>query len=260
VPSSSADWPPDGSSAFGGHAALYARRRPTYPQSVFDALEAGLTGARAHGVDLGAGTGQATKELARRFTRVTAVEPDGRMAAEFPAIENVAVVNAAAEDAAFERESVDAVIAATSFHWMKQGAVTAAVHRWLRPGGVFFPFRYGAFDMVGAAKPVFDRHAALWAPFKDRRLTANIEYMKPVATAALFRSVAAFADEIGATLSPEEAAGLLGTTSFASAYARATYGDPEIYIDKLAAEFRACGAETQLRAPLKGAIAIKASD
>jgi SAM-dependent methyltransferase len=260
VASSGDDSAPDGSKAFGGHAALYARRRPSYPQSVFDALDAALAGARTHGVDLGAGSGQATKELAKRFQRVTAVEPDARMAAEFPAIENVTVVNAAAENVAFETGSVDAVIAATSFHWMKQSAVAANAHRWLRPGGVFFPFRYGAFDMIGAAKPVFDRHAALWAPFKDRRLTANIEYMKPVLAAGLYASVTVFRDEVGATLTPEEAAGLLGTTSFASAYAHAAYGDPDIYIRKLAAEFRACGEEAQLRAPLKGAIAVKASD
>lgn len=219
-----------------------------------------MKGPHACAVDLGAGTGQATKEIARRFAQVIAVEPDARMAQEFPAIGNVGILNASAESADIDAGSIDAVIAATSFHWMKQQVVTECAYRWLRPGGVFFPFRYGAFDMVGAAKPVFDRHAKLWAPFKDKRLTANIEYLKPILATGLFASVTVFVDEIGAALSPEEAAGLLGTTSFASAYARDVHGDPEIYIRELALEFRACGEETQLRAPLKGAIAIKGSD
>lgn len=251
---------PDGSKAFGGHAALYARRRPTYPPSVFDALDAALKGPRAHAVDLGAGSGQATKELAKRFERVTAVEPDERMAAEFPAIDNVRVINAPAETAEFADGSVDAIIAATSFHWMDQPKVTANAHRWLRAGGVFFPFRYSAFEVEGPAKSVYERHAVLWEPFKDRRLVANIEYMKPIIASALFASVTMFKDEIGADLSAEDAAGLFGTTSFGSAYARSAYADPNDYIDLLAEDFRRCGGPLIVRAPLIGAIAIKASD
>jgi len=248
---------PDGSKAFGGHAALYAKRRPQYPASVFAALLSALQGERAHAVDLGAGTGQATRALSKLFRHVTAVEPDLRMAAEIPAIENVRIVNETAEAATFSAGSVDAVVAATSYHWMKQREVAETVYRWLRPGGVFFPFRYGAFEISGAAKPVFDRHAALWEPYKDRRLTANIEYMKPVQSTGLYSSVTGFSDEIGANLSPEDAAGLLGTTSFASAYARANYDDPDEYIRKLGDEFSACGKEARLRAPLKGVIAVK---
>ncbi len=252
---------PDGSQAFGGFAALYARCRPLYPQSVFDALEAALRGGRrAHAVDLGAGTGQATRALADRFVNVTAVEPDPRMAENFPKFRNVALLNEAAENVDFVPGSIDAVIAATSFHWMEQSEVCMKAHRWLRPGGVFFPFRYGAFDMIGVAKPVFDRHAALWAPFKDKRLTANIEYVKPIVAAGLFATVTPFVDELGATLAPADAAGLLGTTSYGSAFASANYQDPEDYIKELADDLRACGEETELQAPLRGAIAVKALD
>ncbi len=249
---------PDGSRAFGGHAALYARRRPGYPPTVFDALDAALKGPRDHAVDLGAGSGQATKELAKRFAHVTAIEPDTRMAAEFPAIANVDVLNAAAETAEIGDSAVDAVVAATSFHWMDQKEVVANAHRWLRAGGVFFPFRYSAFEVEGPAEAVFRKHEALWAPFKDRRLTANIEYGRPVVASGLFSQISYFADDLGSRLSAEEAAGLFGTTSFGSAYARANYSDPDRYIELLAQEFRECGDALIVKAPLKGVIAVKA--
>jgi len=250
----------DGSKAFGGFAAVYARWRPGYPQSVFDALLAALDGPRHHAIDLGAGSGQATKDLAKFFDRVTAVEPDAQMSAQFSPPENVAIVNFSAENVTFHADSADAVIAATSFHWMKQKDVAANAFQWLRPGGVFFPFRFGAFQATGAAKPVLDRHAAFWEPYKDRRLTANIEYGKPALATGLYRSVVSYSDEVTASLSVEEAAGLFGTTSFASAYARATYDNHEDYVKLLAEELRAAGEATILRAPIKGAIAIKAGN
>jgi len=248
---------PDGSNAFGGHAALYQRRRPSYPPSVFDALDRALEGPRECAVDLGAGSGQATKELAERFARVTAVEPDARMAAQFAQRPNVDVVNLGSEEADFRAGSIDAVIAATSFHWMDQKAVIAKVRNWLRPGGVFFPFLYDAFNVEGPAAEVFNRHAALWEPYKDRRLRENVDYAAAFAASGVFSRWTRFEDRIGADFSAADAAGLLATTSFGSAYARATFGDPSIYFEKLAEEFRACGEPLTVSAPLVGVLAVK---
>lgn len=251
---------PDGSNAFGGHAALYQKRRPSYPQSVFEALERALDGPRVRAVDLGAGSGQATKELAKRFDKVTAVEPDARMASQFPAIANADIINLGSETAEFADNSIDAVIAATAFHWMDQPAVIAKAHRWLRPGGVFFPFLYDAFAVGGEAKEIYDRHAAQWEPYKDRRLKENVNYAFAFEASGVFSNWEKFEDRIGATLSADDAAALLATTSFGSAYARATYGDPAIYFKMLADEFRACGGPLEVSSPIVGVIAIKKSD
>ncbi len=249
----------DRSTAFGGHAALYARRRPGYPPSIYTALDAALAGPRDHAVDLGAGSGQATSEIAKRFQRVTAVEPDARMAGELPPIANVQIIKASAEASEFADGSIDAVIAATSFHWMDQKRVIANVYRWLRPGGVFFPFRYSAFEVEGPAKPVYERHARLWEPFKDRRLSANIEYMKPIVAAGLFSRVEIFRDEIGSCLSAGDAAGLFGTTSYGSAYAHATFGGVGAYISLLTDELGDCGEALKVKAPIIGVVAVKAA-
>src|SRR5690606_2393429 len=108
-----------------------------------------LQGPRAQAVDLGAGSGQASRSLLRYFDKVSAVDPDARMLACLDAPE-IDKINLAAEEAEFAAGSIDAVIAATSFHWMDQQRVTGKAARWLRQDGVFFPFLYGPFIVHGA--------------------------------------------------------------------------------------------------------------
>ncbi|HTU28044.1 MAG TPA: class I SAM-dependent methyltransferase [Solirubrobacteraceae bacterium] len=68
---------------FGEIAELYEARRPTYPQALVDDLVAWAS----HGVDrpaaleIGAGTGKATRLMAARGVAVTAIEPSAEMAA-----------------------------------------------------------------------------------------------------------------------------------------------------------------------------------
>src|SRR5256885_9205383 len=102
---------------------LYDRVRPGYP----DALSADLAavtglGARSAVLEVGCGTGQATRSLAALGCAVTAVEPGAEMAAlarqRLAAFGNVTV-----ETAAFERgdgpgRRFDALRAAASWHWV----------------------------------------------------------------------------------------------------------------------------------------------
>lgn len=66
---------------FGKAAEKYHLRRPRYPRAVFDQLAAGA-GLRPQDpvLEVGAGTGIATLELARLGLAVTALEPDPEMA------------------------------------------------------------------------------------------------------------------------------------------------------------------------------------
>jgi SAM-dependent methyltransferase len=248
---------PDGSKEFGGYASAYAARRPSYPAIVFDTLMSALDGPRRSAVELGAGSGQATRAFAERFDFVTAVEPDARMLSEFPGIANVRVVNVSAEEADFAAGSIDAVVAATSFHWMDQPSVTANAHRWLREGGVFFPFLYNAFAIDGPAQEAYDRHAGLWAPFKDPRLVENVDYARMVKGVGAFARVDEFKNEIVADMPPAGAALLLGTASFVNAYARANGIDIADYVRRLTEDFSSFGDIVRLRAPVTGALAIK---
>jgi SAM-dependent methyltransferase len=119
---------------------LYDRVRPSYPEAVFDdlvALARLAPGARL--LELGCGTGQATLPLARRGYEITAVELGPGLAtvarrrlADFP---GVRVVRAAFEDWPLPVEPFDAVVAATSFHWMDPAMRVAKASDALRPGG-----------------------------------------------------------------------------------------------------------------------------
>jgi SAM-dependent methyltransferase len=118
---------------------LYDRVRPGYPEEVFDdlvALARLQPGSRV--LEVGCGTGQATVPLARRGPKVTAVELGGGLAevarqnvASYPAVE---IVNAAFEDW-LPPHDFDAVVAATSFHWLDAAVRLRRIEDALRPDG-----------------------------------------------------------------------------------------------------------------------------
>jgi ubiquinone/menaquinone biosynthesis C-methylase UbiE len=64
---------PDFKDHFSGHAALYARHRPSYPRELFDWL-ADAAGGRDLAWDCATGSGQAALALAGSFRRVIATD------------------------------------------------------------------------------------------------------------------------------------------------------------------------------------------
>jgi SAM-dependent methyltransferase len=119
---------------------LYDRARPTYPEELFDDLEA-LTGLRAGArlLEIGCGTGQATLTLARRGFAVVCVELGAGLAAmagrKLAPFGDVEVVNANFEAWEPERAGFDAVVAFTALHWVDPELRYAKPARLLRPGG-----------------------------------------------------------------------------------------------------------------------------
>jgi len=246
----------DPSKSFGEAAQGYATFRPQYPQAIFNFLLDNLKGARDVAVDLGAGSGQATQALAKMFNRVIAIEPDARQAegGSFPP--NAAVKICASEEADFEPQAVDAVISATAFHWMDQPVVCSNVYRWLRPGGVFFPFAYDEFTVEGPAKKIVAREFEKWRPFRDRRLLENYDYEKALRASGAFDEVIPFSHAIEFALSADAAAGLVSTFSFTRAYA-ATQKDPAAYFASLKDELAASCEQIAIVAPFVGAVGRK---
>jgi SAM-dependent methyltransferase len=119
---------------------LYDRVRPTYPDELFADL-VGITGmhARSSVLEVGCGTGQATRSLAALGCSVTAVEPGAGMAAlarerlaRFP---NVEVETSSFEEWDARGRRFDVLVAASSWHWVDPSIGWRRAHDVLRPGG-----------------------------------------------------------------------------------------------------------------------------
>ena len=127
--------------SFGVMAEAYERFRPEYPVELVDVVLAYAGGPVRTALEIGAGTGKATRLFARRGVTVTATEPDGAMLAELrkhvPA--DVRTVQAAFEDVRpGERHGL--VYAAAALHWTDPEGRWSRVAALLEPGGVFASF------------------------------------------------------------------------------------------------------------------------
>ncbi len=127
--------------SFGAIAEAYEKFRLGYPVEIVDRITAYADRTVATALEIGAGTGKATRIFAQRGILVTATEPDSEMVKQLRKYvpETVSVVPAAFEDLGLDA-TYALVYAAASFHW------TRAEGRWerlialLEPGGVFASF------------------------------------------------------------------------------------------------------------------------
>jgi SAM-dependent methyltransferase len=216
---------------YGLHADRYRQYRPGYPDEPFDRALAVCGQPRVRAAELGAGSGQATPQILKRFDHVIAIEPDADMAALIPPDPRLEVRVVAAEAAEFD-QPLDAVFSATAFHWMDPVVVGRRVAQALRSGGVFLAFGYQPFEVLGPepVKALVEAEMALWSPHIDSRLTDWRPYPELLARSGAFAHI----EEIGFSFTehraPDAAAGLFLTTSYAGHHARGT-GDEKAYCD-----------------------------
>jgi SAM-dependent methyltransferase len=122
----------------GESASSYERGRPSYPLAAIEHLSRVLhLGEGRTVVDLGAGTGKFTRLLLATGARVIAVEPQAAMRAELSGIATPAleIVDGCAESIPLPDASVDAVCAATAFHWFDHEVAMPEIARIVRDGG-----------------------------------------------------------------------------------------------------------------------------
>jgi SAM-dependent methyltransferase len=112
-----------GGDYFDSVASLYGSRRPDFPAEVLAEI-AGLTGLTPQSsvAEVGAGTGQATLPLANLGPSVLALEPGAALARHaaqrLSAFPNVEIVQSRFEEWDPGNRRFDAVLAASSWHWI----------------------------------------------------------------------------------------------------------------------------------------------
>lgn len=158
--------PADKRLSFNEVPEIYDEIRPSYPAALFDVLFAMLPPAPTI-VEVGPGTGQATKDLLSRGASVHAVEIGPATAAKLR--RNLASTSLEVSVGDFEQielagSSADAVFAATAYHWIGARAQTDRPAFVLRAGGIVAVVDLiqvtsavdaGFFD---AAQPIYDRY------------------------------------------------------------------------------------------------------
>lgn len=166
--------------SFDQDAEVYDRARPSYPAELYDALFEILPGA-PEVVEVGPGTGQATRDLLARGAIVHAVEigPEmaGRLRSNLPS-DRLRVTVGDFEDVEITAGSADAVFSATAYHWICASAQTDRPAHILRATGVVAIVDLIQVDspedsgFFAASQPIYERygqgHTGPPAPRRDR--------------------------------------------------------------------------------------------
>ena len=127
--------------SFGAVAAAYERFRPGYPDRLVDEVLVYAAAPVRSALEIGAGTGKATRAFAARGISVTASDPDPAMLTELrrhvPA--SVATIQASFEDLPLG-ERYDLVFAGAAMHWTRPEGRWARIAALLHARGVLASF------------------------------------------------------------------------------------------------------------------------
>ena len=123
--------------SFDNAADTYSEIRPSYPSNMFDDLFRHLP-ARPRVLEVGPGTGQATRGLLDRGAIVHAIEIGSALAAKLRQVlpsHELTITVGDFEHIAVDEHSMDAVFSATAYHWISPRAQLDRPARVLKPGG-----------------------------------------------------------------------------------------------------------------------------
>jgi SAM-dependent methyltransferase len=161
--------------SFGGVAALYDEARPDYPAELLGAIEARAAVGPLRLLEVGCGTGQATRLFAGRGHDIHATDLSAELIAvareRLRAFPNVRFTAGAFEQLALPVGAYDLVVSAQAFHWIDPAIGLPGAWRTLARGGVLALFwnffRYDANAALAELRDLCVAHAPAFAGWPD---------------------------------------------------------------------------------------------
>lgn len=152
--------------SFDAAADEYHEIRPSYPAAMFQDVFRLLPDSPTI-VEVGPGTGQATRDLLALGATVTAVEIGPRLAAKLQEdinSPNLQVVVGDFELVELRKHNYDAVFSATAYHWISPAAQLARPYELLKPNGILAVVHLNQVTspddrgFFAAAQPIYERY------------------------------------------------------------------------------------------------------
>ncbi|HET7675687.1 MAG TPA: class I SAM-dependent methyltransferase [Gammaproteobacteria bacterium] len=237
---------------FSGHAALYTRYRPTYPDALY-AFLARLAPANDCAWDCATGNGQAARGLARHFRRVIATDASAEQIANAQPDARVEYRVAPARGSSLDNHSVALVTVAQALHWFDVEQFYAEVRRVLAPRGIVAVWSYALMKISPAIDAVVLHlygpiTGAYWPP--ERRHTENGYADLPFP----FEPVQAPAFAMTADWDFAQLAGYLRTWSGVQRYLKATGRNP---VGEVEAELRQAWGDADAKRRIEWPLTLK---
>ncbi|MGD2102625.1 MAG: class I SAM-dependent methyltransferase [Acidimicrobiia bacterium] len=199
---------------FGDDAVTYDRHRPTYPPEAIARIFSLVSVAKA--LEIGAGTGLATKDIARDGLELVCLEPSQDMAEVLRArnLPGIEVVESSFEDWAGPKDSFDLLYAAQAWHWVDPASGYEKAHGHLRPGGVLALMWNIPDDRYAPFEDVYADHAPQLLAEQDERIKRrdSHDWSADLVTSG-FEDVDVFSHRWSATLEAAELRALYSTYS-----------------------------------------------
>lgn len=169
----------------------YDKSRPAYVNEIYeDIFHYKPIDSNNHVLEIGLGTGKASKPLLDTQCHFIGIEPGKQLAyfaqKRYQAYENFSLINQTLQDFISSDQLFDLIYAATAFHWIPEEYGYNRVYDLLKPGGTFARFAYhagvdkGREAMTAEIQEIYSKYLHL----KDSPKVYDIEDARKLAETA----------------------------------------------------------------------------